>query len=640
MSAKLAAWLLSFLAIASAGFPQANAHVRQLDRAAADQYLAQARRAAASGAWAEVGPLLDGSLEFFPEYSESCLLYARLRLREQEGTRAGLEWLRRALASGTWTVSDPAQATTELAAVLVRTRRFAEARSTLAALGPRPGLGARDNPEAALLWGQALLGLGEAAAASRHLELAVDRYPQKPRLYLELARARLAFGQGAAAREVLNRGRRALPGAAQLTLEAARLQREPPRRRELLEEYARQGGTNPAAAALALSLGPRDPAAWQERFLSWGGPATVQPLAELQAFYRALPPTLLAAVQGFSGYRTLDADGDGFYEERYQFQQGSLQSWVLDRDQDGVPEAEVQFDSGLPRSASFQRPVSLVAAPRRELPAAGLEFRYSSYPFLAEVTARDGRGRRVYELEPYRERLALFAGSPPFGSAPLRLATSRWPTEAEVARLAFAMRETPAGGQERRYTLQAGQVVRLEEAPYDEGKYGRVVEYSQGRPVKGRRDLDQDGVFEVRESYEGGQLAGLSEDSDGDGRPEFWEQFTPQGSRRFWDYDGDGRADSREQQSAGGLLLEFSSRRDGVFDAAALFRGGRLVEFRRGGRTLPVSPSSSAGIFWLGRPAGRPERFQGLPDGLHLLEGASYFVFTYGPSRYVEQLQL
>ena len=639
MSANLAAWTLALLLIGAPGFPQ----VRQADRAAAEQYLAQARQEAASGAWTEVGPLLDSSLEFFPEYSESCLLYARLRLREQEGTRAGLDWLKRALASGTWTVTDPVQASTELAAVLVRTQRFAEARSLLAAMGEAggagPGLGARDNPQAAMLWGSALLGLGNAAAASRHLELALARYPQQPRLYLELARARQAQSQTAAAREVLNRGRRALPEAPELILESARLQRERARRLQLLEEYARQGGVNPAAAALALRLGPRDPAAWQERFLSWGGPAAARPLADLQAFYRTLPPSLLAEVREFSGSRTLDADEDGFYEQRYQFQKGSLQSWVQDRDQDGVAEAEVQFDSGLPRSASFQRPVSLVATVQRELPAGSLEFRYSSYPFVEGITAQDGRGRRVYELQPFRERLALFAGSPPFGSAPLRLALGRWPGEAEAARLAFAMRETSVGGgAERRYTLQAGQVVRLEQDPYDDGKYGGVVEYSRGLPIAGRRDPDHNGVFEVRESYSGGQLTGLSEDRDGDGRPEFWEQFGPEGSRRFWDYDGDGRADGRELQSAGGLLLEFSSRRDGVFDATALFRGDRLVEFRRGGRELPVSPSSSAGVFWLGRPAGRPERFLRLPDGLHQLDGGSYFLFTYGNSRYVEQL--
>jgi hypothetical protein len=327
-------------------------------------------------------------------------------------------------------------------------------------------------------------------------------------------------------------------------------------------------------------------------------------------------------VRDFSGSRTLDADEDGFYEELYQLQQGSLERWVLDRDQDGVAEAEVRFDSG--------QPVSLVAG--------GLEFRYSSYPWLERVTARDGRGRRVYELEPYRERLALFAGSPPFGSAPLRLASGRWPGEAEVARMAFAMRETPMGGAERRYTLLGGQVVRLEEAPYDDGKYGRVLEYARGRPVSGRRDLDRDGFFEVHESYSAGELRGLSEDADGDGRPEFWEQFGPEGTRRFWDYDGDGRADSRELQSAGTLRREFSSRRNGVFDAAAVFRGERLVEYRRGGRTLSVSPSSSAELYWLGPPAGRPERFLGLSDGLHLLDGGSYFVFTYGDRRYVEKL--
>ncbi len=620
MSAKQVAWILALLATAATGFAQAGS----INRAAADQYLGQARQAADSGAWAEAAALLDSSLEFFPEYSESCLLYARVRLREQAGTRAGIDWLKRALASGTWTVTDPAQASTELAGVLVRTRRFAEARTVLAQLAPgeAPGLGAREDPLAALLWGRALLGQGEAAAASRHLELAAARYPLEPRLYLELARARAALGQVSAARDVLSRGRRAIPEAPELTLEAARLERDRSARRELLEEYARRGGTDPAAAALALTLGPRDPAAWQERFVSWGGLAAVRPLADLQAFYRTLPPPVLAAVREFSGTRTLDADEDGFYEERYQFERGSLQGWLLDRDQDGVPEAEVRFESG--------RPLSLVAG--------SLEFRFSSYPFLAQVTAGDARGQRVYELEPYRQRLALFAGSPPFGAAPLRLAAVRWPAEAEVGRMAFAMRETPAGEAERRYTLQAGQMVRLEESPYDDGKYGRVVEYARGQPVSGRRDLDQDGFFEVRETYSTGALAGLSEDSDGDGRPEFWEQFGPEGTRRFWDYDGDGRADSRELESAGSLLREFSSRLDGVFDAVAAFRGDRLVEFRRGGRTLPVSPSSSAEVYWLGPAAGRPQRFLGLPDGLHLLDGGSYFLFSYGHRRYVEKL--
>jgi hypothetical protein len=164
------------------------------------------------------------------------------------------------------------------------------------------------------------------------------------------------------------------------------------------------------------------------------------------------------------------------------------------------------------------------------------------------------------------------------------------------------------------------------------------VEYSQGQPVSGRRDLDRDGVFETRESYSGGRLAGLSVDRDGDGRPEYREQFGPEGSRRLWDYDDDGRADSREMESADGLLREFSSRWDGVFDAAAVFRDDRLVEFRRDGRVLPVTPSSSAEVFWVGRPTNRPERFLALPDGLHRLEGGSYFVFSYAGKRYVEQL--
>lgn len=628
MSAKPFAWTLAFLLVGTAGFPQSH----QTDRAAAEQYLAQARLQAASGSWTQAAELLEASLQFFPEYSESCLLYARIRLREQAGTREGLDWLTRALAFNTWTSTDPRQASTERAAVLVRTRRYTEARPVLAALaeGRAPGLGAQENPDAALLWGRTLLGLGDPAAAAGHLELALARYPRDPRLFLELARARQALRQTGKALEVLARGRRALPAAPELTLEAARLERERARRLELLEEYARQGGAGPTAAALALSLGPREPLVWLERFLAWGGSAAAGPLHDLLAFYRtrSAPESLLAALRSYSGPRLLDADEDGWYEERFLFQDGNLTGWVLDRDQDGIAEAEVFFDSGVPRS--------LAATLQRELPAGGLEFRYSSYPFLEEVIARDARGRRVYELQPYRERLVLFAGSPPFGSGPLRV-VSRWLTEAEIARLALAMRET-AGERSRRYTLQAGQVARLEEAPDENGRYGRVVEYSQGRPTSGRRDLDRDGVFEARESYAGGVLTGLSVDRDADGRPEYREQFGPEGTRHFWDYDDDGIVDSRELQSEGGLLREFSSRRDGVFDLAAVFRGDLLVEYRRDGRLFPVSPSDNAEVYWLGRPSVRPERFLTLPDGLHRLGAESFFVFTHAGRRYVEPL--
>ncbi len=626
MSANQVATALVFLMLGSvAGFPQERA----IERAAAEQYLAQARLQAAAGNWSQAAALLDSALEFFPEYSESCLLYARLRLREQSGTREGLDWLKRALASGTWTASDPGQASTELAAALVRTRRFAEARPILAALdGPpaggtagAPGLGARENPDAALLWSRVLLGQGQAAAASRHLDLALNRYPRDARLYLELARVRRALGQGSGALEVLSRGRRALPQAPELTLEAARLERGRPRRLELLEEYVRQGGANPSAAALALSLNPRDSAAWQERFLHWEGLAAAGPMADLGVFYRTLPPPLAAAAADYSGARILDADEDGFYEERYQFQDGALQSWVLDRDQDGAAEAEVRFAAGLPLA----------------LAAGGLEFRYSAYPWLEGITARDERGQRTYELPPYREALVLFAGSPPFGADLLRLTSGRWPAEAQVARLAFAMREVGPGSAQRRYILQAGQVVRLEEDPDPSGSYGRIVEYSGGRPVAGRRDLDRDGIFEVREAYEGGRLSGLTVDRDGDGRAEYREQIGPEGSRHFWDYDDDGRPDSRELLTKDGLLREFSSKRDGAFDSTALFRGDRLVEFRRGGRTLPVTPAAD-NLFWVGPPAGRPERFLGLPDGLHRIDGGSYFLFSYADRRYVEKL--
>jgi tetratricopeptide (TPR) repeat protein len=621
--------------------PQAGT-VRAEDRAAAEQYLAEARSQASAGAWDSAVALLEDALQFHPDSSESMYLYATIRLREQATTLEGLNLLERALAANTWTVTDPQAASTELARVLARTRRYARARQVLAGLsggsastepGRGPGLGARHNPEAALLWAQTLRGLGDPARAAAYLEEAVARYPKEPGLYLELARTRQVLRHTARALESLSRGRRELPQAAELTLEAGRLEGERGRRLRLLGDYVEQGGKSPAAAALALSLGPSDRKPWLDRFLDWGGNAALGPLDMLLAYYRTRPgpsaDELMQAVRGYNGNRTLDQDEDGWYEELYVFQSGALFSWTLDRDQDGVAEAQARFIAGQPRS----------------LTVGGLEYEFSSYPFLSQVVVREDGARQAYELEPYKRRLEAFLGQPPFGpgnrpaSLRLRLRAEPLPDQQAIRGLAYAMRETLPGGEERRYTLQAGQVERLEEQPYDEGRWARIVYYARGLPVDGKRDLNHDGVYEVRETYTAGKLTGIAEYRHGGERPEFWQEFAPQGVRSFWDYDGNGTADCREtERSDGAVLLEFSTRLNGVFNAAAVFRGDRLEEYRLGGRSLAVIPAAASGLYWLGRPGGEPGRFLQLPDGLHLLAGNSFFVFTYRGARYVEPL--
>jgi tetratricopeptide (TPR) repeat protein len=588
-----------------------------------------------SGSDSEALALLQRALQIHPEFSEGCYLYAQIELRTQEGTRSGIDWLRRAIASDSWVDTHPQTAAAELARALVRTRRYGEARSVLAALGARPGLGSSDNPEAALLWGQSLLGQGDAGGAARYWSEALQRYPQDRRLYLHLARALQRLGRPAEALQVLSRGRRKFPEAAELSLEAARLERERAVRPQLLDEYAQRGGEDPAAAALALTLQPRDPQALLERFLQQGGNSRLVPLDALIGYFRTRSgrpaETLLAAVREYSGQRTVDADEDGYYEEQYLVSGGSLERWRLDQDQDGVPEAEVRFAAGVPQSLS----------------ADGLEYRYSSYPFLAEVAVSEAGDLRTYQLQPFQVRLELFRGSPvtaaPSRLSPLRLALreGRRPGEQAVRGWSYAMVESdPAtAAVRRRFTLGGGAVVRMEDSPDGRGRYGRVVEYARGVPATGGRDLDGDGRYELREEYAGGKLAALILDQDGNGRPEYRQEFAPEGTRSLWDYNQDGATDSRELERPGGeVVREFSSRLNGAFDSRAVFRSGALVSFQRAGQVLAVTPSPDRSLYWVGRPGGPVEPYLSLSEGLHRVGGREFFLFTHQGIRYVVEL--
>ena len=74
------------------------------------------------------------------------------------------------------------------------------------------------------------------------------------------------------------------------------------------------------------------------------------------------------------------------------------------------------------------------------------------------------------------------------------------------------------------------------------GSFERVVVYSQGIPIWGGRDLDQDNQFEIIEAYENGKLISVTFDENGNTTPEVQEVITFP-NRRAWDLDSDGTFD-------------------------------------------------------------------------------------------------
>ena len=93
-----------------------------------------------------------------------------------------------------------------------------------------------------------------------------------------------------------------------------------------------------------------------------------------------------------------------------------------------------------------------------------------------------------------------------------------------------------------------------------------IVLYNNEVPVSGMQDLDGDGVFEITEQYTKGKLTTLRFDGDGDGNPDYIQNYTA-GERKMWDLNSDGKFDVIEYtDSDGKVIRKYSTRLNGVFD--------------------------------------------------------------------------
>jgi len=681
----------------------APAQVSDLDRSVAAGYLRQAEELFASGDDSGALILLGRSLEFHPNCSESLYLQARIQMKRQETLEPARDALERALEAGGWASTPPNRARTDLARLYVWTRRYAAARSLLETLAPDRGLGGAGSADLAELWARTLMGAGGLREAESLLERALRRYPDEAKLYLLAGDLLVQRRQPGQAAQVLDRGLGELARSMELLYARGRVEPTLERRVELLGQYLEGGGIEPGAAALLLvdilsraaeGDGPgesREELADRARevmelFLDLGGELQVplvdglreallprgeaqvdSPMAELQ---EGLLERLDDALRGYTGDRFVDADRDGLYEERYQYQDGRLRAWVLDEDQNGLPEARVEYEGDEPALLVFPGPGS------PDMSVSSLGHVYRRYPYLDELVYAGGGSRRVYEMVPFgytfdaveiasaagdgvlaraAER-ARGLGNPAEGSPlapdhPLgrRLRLRGVLSEEQARSRASRMSEYATAGPgaqapaQRVHLLLSGETVRIDQDPDGQGRYRHRIFYEGGLPVSGLRDLDGDGRFETREVYRAGELREIVLDQDGDGNAEFTELFRPDAATRSekrWDYDSDGRIDSRQRVLAdGSTIREFSSRLDGRFDLRAVFRDGRLEELRRGGRSVSVRYDSSRDVYRIGQIRGWDPLPEPLTEGIHRRGGARLFVFEHAGKIYIGEVE-
>ncbi len=573
--------------------------------------------------------IIAGALEFFPNSSEALYLSALIDLARQETTLRGIDKLRMAVKAASWTKTDPDTALQSLAEVLLRIGRHDEAISLLRRL-------VAGRPEVSrniYLLADAYLESGRHKEAESAIGNALRLFPKTEGLYLLSARLHVQQEKTVAAREAISAGLREIPDSPSLLLKEAELEPDRERRIRAVDEYAAKGGSAPLAAVIALEAEPKQPQPYLSMFLSHNGLSRLdltRRVSAVTARSEQLARSFAEELSKYTGNRDLDRFGEGYYEERWEYRDGTPLRWVRDKNRDGAPEYIAEFADGR---------VTALSMPRGD---AIMTIGFEEYPFVATVTRTDKSGKKAFTLAPRvlgSYLLDASARSLPEGAFETA-ASFHVPTDSEILKAAVREEDFLADGVTgiRRIEIDRGKRTYMEEDAGGHGIIDHKLWYSEGQPVKGLRDLRGDGAWQVTESYRAGALWKSVADTDGNGKPDYTERRDG-GLVKLWDYNEDGVDDCREFAGANGSVVrEFSTALNGKFDLRTVFKNGRIIAVSKNGRPLAVTPDKKAGVTWIGKPGG----FQIQTDareGIVSFRGRAYLLFRFQDNLYVEVLE-
>jgi tetratricopeptide (TPR) repeat protein len=590
-------------------------------------FIEQASRALAAGSVSQASAFLVSAIELAPDYSEALFVRAEVELRDRAATLQAEADLRAALKSASWSTTDPSAAAQALAETLLRTGKLAEARALIQPLEAAHPEDSRN----ALLLARLLVAGGETAAANRTLTDALLTFPLVDELRLASARLLVSQGRASAARDLIATGLKVHPDSLPLLLAAARLERDGARKLAAIALYSQKGGNDPEAPLIGLETATANRAKYLDSFLSQGGLARQDLVTRAAAAVKSsksLSSSLQTSLSGYRGNRDLDADADGFWEERWTFDNGSPTSWRREPSQDGRALYSAQFVGG--------QPSSFVYSPAPDAP---VTLKFAKYPAVESATAAPGW---TYLLVPYTLTCAFLRASPAgslAGLAPLALARAPTLTLDQLQNAAYGMEQRAADGVAlvRRVVLGRGKRVFMEEDENGDGVLDHRVWYVNGAPVRGERSLADNGPYPVLETWRDGKIAVESVDTDGDGKPDFRQTFGAS-PMKAWDWNEDGTDDSRELPGPGGSVVrEFSLSLDGIFDLRMVLQGSSIKGMSLRGAPVAVVPDPTRGVTWIGQPAADGARIDlSQPDGIQIVGGSQYLVFHYGGVVYAE----
>ena len=510
--------ILAALAFLSAGAVPLFAQMIGREEAArnqADAFLAQAALALGSGSFTQARPLVDSALELAPDYSEALYFRARLELADRSSTLPAIADLRAALRQGTWKSTDPVAAEQTLGEALLHAGRPLEARPLLERLvSAHP-----EDPRNTLLLAQTFAKSGDAAREQNVLSDAAVRFPLVDDFRLLSAALFERQGRSAAARNVIAVGLKVHPDSPPLLLAAARLERAAKARVAAVDLYLGKGGNDPLGPVLALEASPKDRQKYLDLFLTLGGLAHQNLVERVGAMVRGskdISRSLQSALVQYTGTRDLDADEDGYWEDRWTFDKGSVTDWVHEPAQDGVAQYSARFTNGEPVSFTYST-VSNVK----------VTLSFSQYPFIesasekpmqiapgtvraAQIAPSTVRAGSTLFIVPYTLQCAFLqpAAVVAPGLAPRIAARFRTPTLEQLLKAAYRREEYSQDGVTliRRSELARGQKVYVEEDSDGDGRLDHRVWFLNGMPTRGERSPTGDGVYSIKETWRAGKL--------------------------------------------------------------------------------------------------------------------------------------
>ncbi len=599
-------------------------------RSQADEFLRQASLLPTSNAGSAASSLIAAALQLAPDYSEALYAHARLALADRGTTMEGIVDLRAAVKNATWSATDPSEAELLLGQCLLRTGNLAESRSIAQRLVDRRP----DDGRHLLLLARVQERGKDAAGEQKTLSDAAVRFPDMDDFRLLAAALRERQGRHADAVTVIATGLRYHPDSLPLLLAAARLERDPGKRLAAVALYAGKGGTDPLADVMALESAPApQKQGFLTSFLRHAGLGRQDLIDRVVAAVRsskALSAALQTALTGYTGMRDLDADGDGYWEDRWQFDAGSVTHWTGEPEQNGVFQYASDFKSGAPATFRFTAagnvPVTLT---------------YSRYPFIEKAALRGGA---TYFVVPYTLQCAFLQSAAPGGFSGLspRIASRIVvPTMDQIRRGSSRSEDYAADGVTllRRVSLSRGLPVFLEEDTNGDGAIDHRVWYANGAPVRGERSLGDSAIFSVKETWKNGKLVEEIFDTDGDGRPDYRVTYG-ENLMKAWDYNEDGKDDSREYPGPGGIIVrDISTALNGVFDVKVRTQDGRIVGVSKAGVEEKVAVDAGRGVTWIGTPAAAGVSLDtAAPEGVQVLGARSYLLFRSAGVTYAEEI--